>query len=360
MTDEAAVDQTKMEAFLHKVLGDTSSTTVTLMAYLGDRLGLFKDLSANGSATSNQLAERTGIQERYAREWLNAMACAGYLEYESESQSFTLPPEHAPILAQEYGPFFFGGTHQMLIGMLGVLDQIERAFRDGKGVPQSAYHDHMWCGLERFTGSWFENLLVQEWIPAVPDVQAKLQNGANMASVADVGSGWGRALIKLAQTFPNSRYVGYDIYEPMAAEANARAEEAGVSDRVSFTHLDVVEGLPEQHDVITTFDVLHDMADPRGALRAIRQGLKPDGSYLLLEINSSDKLEENFGPLGAMFYSVSVLYCMTTSLANNGEALGTCGLPPSKVKEFCEEAGFSSVRQLPLENPFNILYEVKP
>lgn len=363
MTNEANVDQAKTEAFVHKVLGDTSAMTVTLMAYLGDRLGLFKNLATNGPASSLELASRANVKERYAREWLSAMACAGYVEYDPETSRFTLPPEHAPVLAQEYGPFFFGGTHQMLAGTLGVLDQLEQAFRDGGGVPPSAYRDHFWCGLERFTGGWFDNLLVQEWIPAVPAVQAKLQNGAqvaNVCTVADVGCGWGRALIKLAQAFPNSRYVGYDIFEPTIAEATANAETAGVSDRVRFEHLDVVAGLPEPYDLITTFDVLHDMVNPRGALKAIHQGLKPDGSYLLLEINSSDKLEENVGPLGALFYSISVLYCMTTSLANNGEGLGTCGLPPSKVKELCEEAGFRSVRQLPLENPFNILYEVKP
>lgn len=290
------------------------------------------------------------------------MACAGYLEYDPASSSFTLPPEHAQVLAQEYGPFFFGGIHQELVGTLGVLDQLEGAFRNGGGVPQSAYHDNFWCGLERATGAWFENLLLDVWIPAVPEVQAKLQNGAQMANVcnvSDVGSGWGRALIKLAQAYPNSCYVGYDIYEPMIAVATANSEKAGVSDRVSFKHLDVVEGLPEQYDLITTFDVIHDMVDPRGALKAIRQALKPDGTYLLLDINCSDKLEGNFGPLGALFYSVSMLYCMTTSLANDGEGLGTCGLPPSKVQELCEEAGFSSVNQLPLENPFNILYEVK-
>jgi hypothetical protein len=132
-----------------------------------------------------------------------------------------------------------------------------------------------------------------------------------------------------------------------------------VTDRVSFKQLDVVGGLPEQYDVITTFDVVHDMANPRGALRAIREGLKPDGTYVMLEINSSDKLEENVGPIGAMMYSLSVLYCMTTSLANNGAGLGTCGLPETKVREYCGEAGFSSVRRLPLENPFNILYEIK-
>ena len=363
MSTQQAFDQEKMEAFVGKVLGDTTGLTVTLMTYLGDRLGLFKEMAKNGAVTSDDLATHAGISERYAREWLSAMACAGYVEYDPAATRFNLPLEHAPVLAEENGPAFFGGVHAMLVGMMGVLEKLEQAFRDGKGVPQSAYANEMWCGLERFTNTWFENLLLQEWLPAVPDVEAKLNNGATMAGVAgvaDVGCGNGRALIKLAQAYPQSRFVGYDNYEPAIEAATAKADEAGVSDRVSFKQLDVVSGFPEQYDLITTFDVLHDMADPKGALRSIREAMKPEGTYLLLEINSSDKLEGNLGPIGALFYSVSVLYCMTSSLAQEGAALGTCGLPEVKVKEFCEEAGFSNVNRLPVENPFNILYEVKP
>jgi SAM-dependent methyltransferase len=178
--------------------------------------------------------------------------------------------------------------------------------------------------------------------------------------VADVGCGHGRALITLAHAFPNSRYVGYDVFAPAVARAQANAEAAGVTERVQFRTLDVVQGLPEPYDLITTFDVGHDMVNPRGALRAIRQALRPDGTYLMLEINCHDTLEANAGPLGALFYSASVLYCMTTSLAHGGEGLGTMGLPESKVRALCTEAGFSSVRRLPLENPFNTLYEITP
>ncbi|MFQ5933834.1 MAG: methyltransferase [Dehalococcoidia bacterium] len=357
MATQPQIDEAKLEEFMHQVVGNLSGTVVTTMSVIGDRLGLFKDLNSNGPATSAELAARAGINERYAREWLGAMASAGYLEYEPASRHFTLPPEQAQAFAQEGGPVFVGGMHQMLPAFWGQLERVAQAFRQGGGVSQSAYDQNMWEGLERFTGTWFENLLVQQWIPAVPEVQAKLERGV---LVADVGSGNGRALIKLAQAFPNSRYVGYDIYEPATEKAAAKAQAAGVADRLSFKCLDVVEGIPEQYDLITTFDVIHDMANPRGALKAIRQALKPDGSYLLLDINCSDKLEDNAGPLGAMFYGVSILYCMTTSLAGGGEGLGTMGLPPSKVEELCAEAGFGSVRQLPLENPFNILYEIKP
>lgn len=340
----------KTEAFVGKVLGDTSGMLVTIMAAIGDHLGLFRALAEQGSATSVELAARARIHERYAREWLGGMASAGYLEYDPARRRFSLPPEHLPVLAQEKGPFFFGGVYQMLTGMVRPLPQLLEAFRQGGGVSQSAYDQNMWEGMTRFTSGWFENLLVQIWIPAVADVRAKLERGAR---VADVGCGYGWALIKLAQTFPNSRYVGYDIYEPMIERARANARAAGVADRVSYVALDAAQGLPEPFDVITTFDVVHDSPDPAGLLGAIRRALQPDGTYLLLEINCSEKLEENAGPLGAMFY------CMTTSLARGGVGLGTLGVPEAKARELCQQAGFRHVRRLP-ENPFNNLYEVKP
>ena len=354
---EVQIDEAKLEEFMGKIVGDLSGTVVTAMCVLGDRLGLFKDLAANGPATSEQLAARTGTQERYVREWLGSLSSAGYIEYDPASARFTLPPEHAMALAQEGGPAFVSGGHQMAIGMLGPLDELMEAFLQGGGVPQTSYGNNVWTGMERFTGTWFENLLIQQWLPAVPHVQSKLESGA---SVADIGSGNGQALIKLAQTFPNSTFIGYDVYSPAINTATSNAQAAGVGDRVSFEHLDVSQGIPHQYDLITTFDVIHDMVNPRDALKSIRSALKPDGSYLLLDINCADNLEDNAGPLGAMFYGFSVLYCMTTSLAHGGEGLGSMGLPPSKVRELCAEAGFGQVNQLPIENPFNILYELRP
>jgi 2-polyprenyl-3-methyl-5-hydroxy-6-metoxy-1,4-benzoquinol methylase len=355
MTTQQSIDQAKTEAFVGKVLSDTAGLAVTVMSSIGDRLGLFKNLAALGPATSAELAERTQVNERYAREWLSAMACAGYLEYDPISQRFTLPPEHIPVLAQEGGPVFFGGVQEEMIGLAGPINQLMQAFRNGGGVPMEVYDPSAWEGIARFTSSWFENLLLPVWLPAMPEVQAKLERGA---LVADVGCGQGKALIKLAQTYSQSRYVGYDNFAPFIQQAIANAQAAGVTDRVRFEHRDVSEGLPEQYDVITTFDVVHDAVNPRGLLRAIRNGLRPDGRYVCLEINSSDKLEENIGLLGAFFYSCSVLYCMTTSLAHHGDGLGTAGIPESKMRELCAEAGFSQVRRVPMENPFNILYEV--
>jgi len=347
----------KQEAFVGKVLGDTSAAMTTVLASIGDRLGLFKDLASHGSSTSGELSARTGTNERYVREWLGGMATAGYLDYERDSGRFTLPLEHAAALAEEGGPFFFGGIYQMSRAMNTVVEKVIHSFQHGGGVPQSAYPEDFWDGLERFTAGWFENLLLQQWIPAMPDVQAKLERGT---SFADVGCGRGRALIKLAQAFPRSRYVGFDLFSPTIELATNHAKTAGVADRVRFETRDVCGGLPEQFDVIATFDVVHDAIDPLGLLRSIRAGLKDDGVYICLDINSSHELEQNKGPLGAMFHGFSVLYCMTTSLAHDGAGLGTLGFHERRVNEMCQQAGFRAVRRVPLENPFNNLYEIRP
>ena len=208
---------------MNKVLGDASATMTTILASIGDRLGLFKDLAANGPAISAEVASRTGTNERYVREWLGGMAAAGYVEYDPTTSRFTLPAEHVAAIATEGGPFFFGGIHQMVPALVAVVDQVTEAFHKGGGVRQANYPATMWDGLERFTAGWFNNLLLQQWIPAMPKVQSKLKRGV---PVADVGCGRGRALIKLAQAFPNCHYFGFDVYGPAVEEASARASPA--------------------------------------------------------------------------------------------------------------------------------------
>ena len=356
MATAMPVDRAKLEAFAQKAIADVGSTLTTLMCSLGDRLGLFKDLATRGPATSAELARRTALQERYVREWLGQMAAGGYLEYDPESGRFTLPAEHAPVLAQEAGPMFLGGLYQFLPALVLPLERLVQAFRDGGGVSQDAYDDSFWDGIERFTAVGFENFLLQQWMPALPHLQRQLESGGH---VADVGCGTGRALIKLAQAYPHSRYVGYDAHAPNVGKATARAAAAGVKDRVTFRHLDAAQGLPEPYDLITTFDVVHDSADPQGLLRAIRRALRADGTYLVQEISSHDRLEQNLGPLGAIKLGASVLYCMTTSLASGGAGLGTIGLPEARLRELCVDAGFTSLRRI-WENPFRVVYEVRP
>jgi hypothetical protein len=205
MADVGMIDSARQEEFAEKVVEQISGTMTTLLGAIGDRLGLFKNLAGQGPATSTEFASRTKLNERYLREWLGGMATAGYLNYDGRTKRFSLPAEHASVLAQENGPFFVGGMYQMLPALTGIFEQVLTAFRNGGGVSQSQYNEMMWEGLERFTSTWFENLLLQEWIPVMPDVKAHLERGCD---VADVGCGRGRALIKLVQAFPRSRYVG--------------------------------------------------------------------------------------------------------------------------------------------------------
>jgi 2-polyprenyl-3-methyl-5-hydroxy-6-metoxy-1,4-benzoquinol methylase len=352
------VDPAAVEGFMDRVVGDYAGANAFFMGGIGDRLGLFKDLAEGGPATSAGLAERTGLYERYVREWLGGMAAAGYLTYEPATERYTLPSEHAPVLAEEAGPWFLGSAFFDYSTNFGeTFHALLAAFRNGGGVPQDLHGAEVAESIDRFTAPWFENSLVPLWLPEMPDVLSRLEGGA---AVCDVGCGRGRALVKLAEGFPASTFVGYDIYEPAVAGAIQRAEEAGVADRVRFEVRDVAQGAPGQFDVITTFDVLHDSADPEGLLDAIRAALKPGGVYLCLEINCADRPEDNIGPLGTVLYGLSLAYCLSVSLADGGAGLGTLGLPEAKFRQLALGRGYSEVARVPVEDPFCSLYLLRP
>jgi SAM-dependent methyltransferase len=351
------INAAKAEAFVGRALGDLASTMTVLLATLGDRVGLFRALDGAGPLTAVRVAERAGIDPRYTAEWLAGMTTCGYLDYDPRAATFTLPAEHAPVLAQEGGPVFFAGAWQEIAGALPHLDAIAEAFRAGGGVAAADYGPTFWHGLERFTAGWFQNHLLPTWIPAMPTVRALLEGGCD---VADVGCGAGRALLTLAEAYPNARFVGYDLLAANVAQAERAAADAGVADRVHFEVCDAAAGIPESFDVVFTFDVVHDAADPPALLRSIRQALRDGGRYVCLDINSSHRLEDNIGPLGTVFYGFSVLYCMTSSLAAGGAGLGTCGFNEAVARRLGQEAGFSQFNRVPLDNPFNNLYEATP
>ena len=349
------MDENRAAEFTGRVLADTAAAATVVLAALGDRMGLFKNLAEHGPGTSGELASRTGLSERYVREWLAGMFAAGYLSYDDAQDSYSLPAEHVPTLATEPGPAFFGGVHQELIGAIQRYDQVAEAFRRGGGVRPADLHPDVWAGTSRFTAQWHQNMLVQQWLPLVPDTEARLRAGAH---VADVGCGTGQALIALARAFPAITATGYDVYPPSVEQARRAAAEAGVADRISFQVLDAAAGLPESFDVITTFDVVHDAVDPLGLLRSIHDALRPGGTYLCLEINCSDQATDNTGAIAALLYGFSILYCMTTSLAEGGEGLGTLGLPEPALRQLACKAGFTQVRHVEMDNPFNRLYEL--
>ncbi len=358
-TTAPALDMQKAQTFAFKVLGDITAQQMGTLSAVADRLGLFRTLAEASPLTCEEFARRASIDGRYAREWLSAMACHGYVSYDDATKQFTLPPEHAFCLADPDSPFYLGSFIVMARPFWANLDLLTAAFKHGGGVPQEHYGDEFWCGFERFTRTGFKNNLCQDWIPALPAVDAALRAGG---SVADVGCGNGQALLFLAQGYPAATLVGYDNYAPAIEAANANARAAGLAGRVHYEVCDVTKGIPGAYDLITTFDVVHDMPYPRAALREIKRALKPGGSYFVLEFLFHGDLQQNIEHplgLGAFGYSVSTNYCMTQALAVGGEGTGTC-MGEEKMRELAAEAGFGQFRRLDFpQNPFNIFYEIQ-
>jgi SAM-dependent methyltransferase len=359
MSTNGALDMDKVTAFAFKVLGDITAQQMGTLSTVADRLGLWQHLVEGGPATSAEFATRAGINERYAREWLAAMACHGYIAYDDGTKRFRMPPEQAHILVDADSPFYLGSLFPMAMPYWKNLHLLTEAFKTGGGVPQSAYGDEFWCGFERFTRTGFRNNLAQDWVPAMPQADAALKGGG---SVADVGCGNGQALLFLAKGYPNATLVGYDNYPPAIAAANANARAAGLADRVRYEVCDVTKGIPGQYDLITTFDVVHDMPHPRPAMKEIRKALKPDGTYFVLEFNFYGDVQRNIAHpmgIGAFGYSASTNYCMTQALAVGGEGTGTC-MGEEKARELASEAGFTHFRRIDFpQNPFNLFYEIR-
>ncbi len=351
------LDKEKAKAFLARFQQDLAGAMSIRLSAIGDRLGLFKSLHEDGPATSAELAARTGIQERYAREWLQGLAAAGYLDVDPAQMSYALPAEHAKPLADEDSPLFQGGILELLAHAQTPFEQLVDAFRNGGGVSQAHFHPNLYHGMSRSSGVRYKNLLLQQWLPSMPDVQAMLERGV---SVVDIGCGMGSALMRMAEAFPKSSFAGIDAFAPQVEGANARARQAGLQDRLSFSVGDGAEKLPDSYDVIFTFDVIHDSPRPLEAMRNIRAHLNPGGVYVMQEITSEDETHANTGPMAAMKYGMSLHYCMTTSLAQGGAGLGTCGMPEKMVRELSKQAGFTRVVKSAACNDFISLYEIWP
>lgn len=350
-------DEQKRSAFLMRAMENNAAAMTVLLGSLGERLGLFKTLADQGPATSTELAERASVNERYAREWLAGMHAAGYLERDAEGLCYTLPREHRPILTKEGHPFFLGSVHEQISALYPAFDSVLSAFRGGGGVAPKTYNEHFARGLERATRIWVERMLVQQWLPQIPGAQQKLEAGAD---VAELGCGTGLAQIKLAQTYPASRFVGYDLDPRCIEQAAANADAAGVSDRVTFEVRDATHGLPFAVDLATCFDVLHDVPAPAQVLRAIREALRPEGILLVGEWAVEDDPDEDTYPLAATLYGFSVGYCVPTTVAQNGAALGTLGLPEAGIRALAQEVGFTDVQPLASGHPILSLYVLTP
>lgn len=357
MANEAnAQEMEKVMNFAFKVVGDLAAAMSGPLIYIGDRMGLFQLLNTRGPLTVEQIATETGLQQRYLQEWLAAMTASEYITYDPAQQTFRMTPEQAMVLANEDSPVFVQGFAQMIPDHYGKIKDIMRVMKEGGGVPYSEYSPDTFEGTERFFRPGYKNFLVQEWLPATGYLE-RLKAGAK---VADVGCGRGWALITMAKAFPNSQFIGFDSYGPGLEVARANAKAAGVAGNLTFQECDSTK-LPQTHDftLITNFDSLHDMWDPEGCARSIRGALSDDGAWMVVEPNVSDKLEENINPLARAFYSVSMLQCMTCSLAGEGKGYGAC-MGPRKLQEIAEQAGFTRHERLPIENPFNAITLSRP
>jgi 2-polyprenyl-3-methyl-5-hydroxy-6-metoxy-1,4-benzoquinol methylase len=339
------IDQQRAEAFAERMLGMVNEASIALMTSLGHRTGLFDAMSGLTPSTSAEIAAAADLDERYVREWLGAMVTGGIVEYDPEESKYSLPREHAAWLTRAAAPDNLAVTAQWIPLLGSVEDRIIESFREGGGVPYSAYPRFHEVMAEE-SAQTVVAALTGSILPLVPGLTDKLEAGID---VLDLGCGSGRAVNHMARAYPNSRFAGYDISEEGVARAGAEADKAGLTN-VRFEVKDI-SNLQERdaYDLVTTFDVIHDQARPAAVLAGISRILRPDGVYLMQDIAGSSHVHNNMNhPLGPFTYTISTLHCMTVSLSQGGEGLGAMW-GEEKAREMLGEAGFANVEvnQLP-------------
>ncbi len=347
----AELDRKRVQEFARKLFGHYTSGILTLMVDIGHKTGLFEAL-ARGPATSADLAKRAGLEERYVREWLGAVVTGGVVDYVPASETFALPAEHAVCLtggsSRNLAP-----SSQVLAMLARRLDRVAGCFRSGGGVPYSEFRPDF---TEYQDAAWrllYDGLLIKGFLPLAKGVPERLQAGIR---VADVGCGTGHAVNLMARAYPASTFVGYDIGADAIARAQEEAREYGLTN-TRFEVLDVTR-LPHEPavDLITSFDAIHDQRDPATTLQRIAGALEPGGIYLMLEPRAATRLEENVGnPFAPYIYGMSVLHCMTVSLAEGGTGLGTAW-GEDKAREMLRDAGFTGVEVFEAPGPQNNIY----
>jgi 2-polyprenyl-3-methyl-5-hydroxy-6-metoxy-1,4-benzoquinol methylase len=350
-----AVDETKLNEMIGKVITDIGATFHAPLVLIGEKLGLFKQL-ASGKMDADELAAGTGTAKRYVQEWLPAMASGGYVMYDAEIKKYYLTEEQTMVLADEESPAYMPGAFQAATAAIKSEPKITEAFQTGEGVGWHEHDSELFHGTERFYKPLYRTNLVQNWIPALNGVKQKLEAGA---MVADVGCGYGLSTILMAQAFPQSYFEGFDYHGPSIEAARERALQAGVSDRVKFEAVAAQDLPASEYDLVTCFDCLHDMGDPAGAAETVFKSLKPDGTWMIVEPYAGDTIEQNFNPIGRLYYCASVLLCVSGSLAQDvGLALGAQA-GETRLKEVVLSGGFTRFRRA-AESPINIVYEARP
>ncbi|MDG2048778.1 MAG: methyltransferase domain-containing protein [Myxococcota bacterium] len=348
------MDKQKMRAFMGQFMEMTTGAAVMGVVAVADRIGLFREMAGEAPANLDHWVGVTGLQPRYLEEILSTLAAAGVVAFDAELGLFSLPDEQAACLADEASPYCLVGWTQMIPALYGAIPGVARAAREGGGVAFADFGPDMVEGIARANGPGIRVLLTRKWLPVMDDVVARLEEGIR---VADVGCGGGEAVFAMAKAYPASTIVGYDIDSHSIQLARSRAQSHQLSN-VRFEQCSAEEiPIDAEFDLVTTFDVIHDLVEPIAVLQRIRESLSSGGTYLMVEPVAGDDLSENLHPAGALTYAMSTLHCMTQSLAHGGAGLGAAW-GPRRAEMHCAEAGFSQFERLEVDNSFNAFYRV--
>lgn len=350
-----AINETKLNDFMGRFVGDLGAVMHAATVVVGDQLGLYKRL-AEGPTDVESLARLTETDPRYLREWLSAQAASDYVQYDASTQRFSLSEEQAFALAQEGSPAFIPGAFQIAVAQFKAIPKMMQAMRTGLGL---GWHEHdaaLFHGTERFFRPGYAANLVSSWLPALEGVEARLKAGAR---VADVGCGHGASTIIMAEAHPSSTFVGFDYHEPSIQHARKAARDAGLGDRVSFEVARAQDFPGTDYDLVAMFDCLHDMGDPAGAAAHVRTSLKPDGTWLIVEPFANDRLEDNLNPVGRIFYSASTFICTPASRSQEVGACLGAQAGEQRLREVVTQGGFKRFRRA-AETPFNLVLEARP
>jgi 2-polyprenyl-3-methyl-5-hydroxy-6-metoxy-1,4-benzoquinol methylase len=349
-----AINEAKLHEFMGKAVGDIGAAMSATLVLIGDKLGLYKAMAHAGPMTSAELAKKTGTAERYIREWLANQAAGGYVTYEPASGKYTLPEEQAFALADEGSPAFIQGAFQIIASVFRDEPKITDRFRSGEGLDWGEHDRCLFEGTERFFRPNYVGNLIANWIPALDGVEEKLRRGIK---AADIGCGHGASTILMAQGFPKSEFIGFDYHEPSILAARQKAEKAGVAGRCGFEVARSTDYPGKGYGFVAHFDCLHDMGDPVGAARHVKETLAPDGTWMIVEPFAGDKVEDNLNPVGRVFYAASTMVCVPASLAHHGPALGAQA-GEARLRLVVTSGGFTRFRRA-TQTPFNLVLEAR-
>jgi SAM-dependent methyltransferase len=349
------IDQDKLTQFLHKFVGDLGATIAAGNVLVGDRLGLYRTL-AERPMLPGELAERTGTTTRYVEEWLRGQAAGGYLEYDPQAGTYWLTPEQAFALTDPDGAVYAPGAFELALGALRAEPQVTEAFRTGSGIGWHEHDSGVFSGCERFFRPGYAANLVASWLPALDGVEAKLRAGAR---VADIGCGHGASTVLMARAYPDSTFAGSDYHEESVTRARKRIAEEGMAGQVRFDVASAQTFSGGPYDLVTSFDCLHDMGDPIGAARHIRQMLAPDGTWMVVEPYAGHSVTDNLNPVGRVYYSFSTFLCVPNALSQDGGYCLGAQAGEKSIARLAADAGYTSFRRA-AETPFNIAYEARP